>query len=239
MKLIEAKNKLHEIGYCDFDLSEYNNEFFSILEKIKYVTNDKEYLEGFTNLRFDYHSDDDIMHVQSYENYKTFDLCNEKKVELLKKYSESGIAQIWMSKVFNSEINVNVKKIFYNILEYFYGKTEKDVNAGIQWTLYNEGCFLKDHNDGQGIEYQNTCAILIYLNEDWEQEWGGNLILRNTKNTNNNKEVAHRVIPKFGKVAIIDLETFDTAHAVEKVIGEHNRFTILAFMISKTKREKV
>lgn len=236
MKLIEAKNKLHEIGYCDFDLSEYNNEYYLILEKIKYVTNNKEYLEGYTNLRFDYHSDNDDEHVQSSEHYETFDLCNEKKVEFLKKYSESGISQIWMSRYIDPEINV--RKIFYNILEYFYGKTEKDVNAGIQWTLYNEGCFLKDHNDGQGIEYQNTCAILIYLNEDWEQAWGGNLILRNTKNTND-KEVAHRVIPKFGKVVIIDLQTFDTSHAVEKVIGEHNRFTVLAFITSKTKRENL
>ena len=54
--------------------------------------------------------------------------------------------------------------VYYRILEYFYKKNEKDTNCGLQWTCYSEGCFLKDHNDGQGDTYQNTCAILIYLN---------------------------------------------------------------------------
>lgn len=237
MKLIEAKDKLHKIGYCEFNLSELNSQFLSTLEKIKYKSNDDKYPKQFKRLRFDYHGDEV---VQSSEEYETHDLCNQKKFDLLKKYNESGIDQIWLQRDANfpdDNFAKDMSKIFYNILEYFYGKTEKDVIMGMQWTLYNEGCFLKDHNDGQGDEYQNTCAILIYLNEDWQEEWGGNLILRNTKKTTDT-EVAHRVIPKFGKVAIIDLEVFDTSHAVEKVIGEHNRFTILSFATSKTKRQK-
>lgn len=46
--------------------------------------------------------------------------------------------------------------------------------------------------------------------------------------------VAYKVIPTFGKVAIIDLKTFDTSHAVECVNGNHNRCTLLAFATSKT-----
>jgi Rps23 Pro-64 3,4-dihydroxylase Tpa1-like proline 4-hydroxylase len=80
---------------------------------------------------------------------------------------------------------------------------------------------------------------LIYLNEEWEEEWGGNLILRNTKIAHSiNKETKHAVTPKFGKVAIIDLEEFDTAHAVEKIIGDHNRCTLLAFATQRKKRKE-
>jgi Rps23 Pro-64 3,4-dihydroxylase Tpa1-like proline 4-hydroxylase len=237
MKLTEAKNKLHKIGYCEFNLQDFDDKSISVLEKIKYKVTDLEYPKKFKRLRFDYHGEEI---VQSSEEYDTHDLSNIKKIDLLKKYDESGIDQIWLQCDANfpdDSFSKDITKIFYSILEYFYGKTDIDVNMGTQWTLYNEGCFLKDHNDGQGEEYQNTCAILIYLNEEWQEEWGGNLILRNTKNTMD-KEVAHKVIPKFGTVAIIDLETFDTSHAVEKVIGEHNRFTILSFATSKTKREK-
>ena len=237
MKPTEAKNKLHQIGYCEFNLKDFDDKSISVLENLKYKISDNEYQKKFKMLRFDYH--DEIERTQSFETFETHELCNEKKFEFLKKYNEEGIAQIWICGDANfpdDNFAKDVKNVFYNILYYFYGKTDSDVNMGTQWTLYNEGCFLKDHNDGQGDEYQNTCAILIYLNEEWEEEWGGNLILRNTKNPIK-KEVAHKVIPKFGTVAIIDLETFDTSHSVEKVIGEHNRFTILSFATSKTKRE--
>jgi hypothetical protein len=51
--------------------------------------------------------------------------------------------------------------------------------------------------------------------------------------------VAHKVVPTFAKVAIIDLKTFDTSHAVEDIIGDHNRCTILSFATSKTPRIKL
>lgn len=238
MKLIEVKNKLHQIGYCEFNLEDFDKNSIIVLEKIKYKTKDLDYPQKFKRIRFDYHSGD--IRIQTSEEFENHNICNQKKFEFINKYDEEGIAQIWLQCDANfpdDDFAKDITKIFYNILEYFYGKTDTDVNMGTQWTLYNNGCFLKDHNDGQGDEYQNTCAILIYLNEEWEEEWGGNLILRNTKNTMD-KEIAHKVIPKFGTVAIIDLETFDTSHAVEKVIGEHNRFTILSFATSKTKKEK-
>jgi Rps23 Pro-64 3,4-dihydroxylase Tpa1-like proline 4-hydroxylase len=108
------------------------------------------------------------------------------------------------------------------------------------WTCYSEGCFLKNHNDGKCEDYQNVCAILIYLNEEWDESWGGNLVLRNTSDKNNqNIKTIHKVIPEFGRVAIIDLEIFDTSHAVDDIIGDHNRCTLLSFATSKTKRQKL
>jgi Rps23 Pro-64 3,4-dihydroxylase Tpa1-like proline 4-hydroxylase len=125
-------------------------------------------------------------------------------------------------------------------LEYFYKETLPDTKIGQQWTCYSEGCFLKDHNDGQGVEYQNTCAILIYLNEEWDESWGGNLILRNKKNhkEDNGDYIPYKVIPTFGKVAIIDLKIFDISHAVECVNGNHNRCTLLAFATSTIPKPK-
>jgi hypothetical protein len=240
MDLVNKKEFLQKNGYCEFSLSEFNESFVSILEKIKYKLGDTDYIKDFKRLRFDYHNPS--KRIQISDGFETYELCNDKKIECIQKYDEEGIAQIWLLRdafFGNENYRKELENVFYEILKYFYGKSTQDVNMAIQWTLYNEGCFLKDHNDGQGDEYQNTCAILIYLNEEWDENWGGNLVLRNTKDSNDkNKKTIYKVIPKFGTVAIIDLEEFDTAHAVEKVIGEHNRFTILAFATSKEKRKR-
>lgn len=241
MTLIEAKEKLHNIGYCEFELKDFNEEYYKLFEKIKYKKEDLKYLENFKALRFDYHREDSETneHINFREHFSSFKDANLKKEEILKKYDYEGLAQCWLISETSPDnfLDKRFRYVYYDILEYFYNKNITHVNMGLQWTCYSENCFLKDHNDGQGDEYQNTCAILIYLNEEWNESWGGNLILRNTKYTKSNG-IAHKVIPTFGKVAIIDLETFDTSHAVEDIIGDHNRCTLLAFATSKTKREK-
>ena len=88
-------------------------------------------------------------------------------------------------------------------------------------TYYNDGCVLKNHSDGTGTG--RICALLIYLNEEYDENDGGILIL-------NNEE---KVIPTFGKVAIIDLQSFDTPHMVTKVTGGLGRFALLTFVKKK------
>ena len=242
MTLIDAKESLKLKGYCDFELKDFNEEYYNLFEKIKYKKEDVEYLNYFKMVRFDYHNESTETHVRHSKQFDSFEDANIFKKELLKTYDYENMSQLWISSLqFPKDfIDKKFETVFYDILEYFYNKTQKDVTMAPQWTCYSEGCFLKDHNDGQGEEYQNTCAILIYLNEEWKEEWGGNLILRNTKISNDeNIKTIHKVIPKFGKVVIIDLEIFDTSHAVDNIIGDHNRCTLLSFATSKTKRKKL
>lgn len=252
MTLIEAKESLKLNGYCDFELKDFNQEFYNLFESLKYIDGNTNYLNQFKMVRFDYRKDGEPNEdISAHYMLNSFIESNNKKNQIIKEYDEKYISQVWLnspaapadSDYFNPSSHIAGKKVFHNvyyrILEHFYGENENDVNCGLQWTCYSEGCFLKDHNDGQGEEYQNTCAILIYLNEEWQEEWGGNLLLRNTKDTNDeNIKTMYKVIPQFGRVAIIDLKIFDTSHAVEKIIGDHNRCTLLAFATSKTKREK-
>jgi Rps23 Pro-64 3,4-dihydroxylase Tpa1-like proline 4-hydroxylase len=237
MTLLEAKESLYSKGYCDFDLKDFNEDFYNLFLNIKYKESDTKYLDEFTVVRFDLHDDRTDTHIQSRDVFNNFKEANVKKLEILNSFDKEYMAQLWLQAQATPYVENNAfPNVYYRILEYFYNKNEEDTNCGLQWTCYSEDCFLKDHNDGQGDTYQNTCAILIYLNEEWEEEWGGNLILRNTKNTND-KNISYKVVPKFGKVAIIDLETFDTSHAVETVIGNHNRCTLLAFATAKEKRK--
>ena len=242
MTLIEAKESLKLKGYCDFELKDFNEEHYNIFEKIKYKKEDTKYFKHFKIVRFDYHNDIGNLHISHSNTFTSFEDANINKNELLKKYDYENISQLWISsnRFPKDSIKENFEKVYYDILEYFYNKTQQDIKMAQQWTCYSEGCFLKDHNDGQGEEYPNTCAILIYLNEEWKEEWGGNLLLRNTKIANDeDKFTQYKVIPKFGKVVIIDLETFDTSHAVEDIIGDHNRCTLLSFATSKYKKIKL
>jgi Rps23 Pro-64 3,4-dihydroxylase Tpa1-like proline 4-hydroxylase len=242
MTLIDAKESLKLNGYCDFELKDFNEEYYNLFEKIKYKKEDTKYLDYFKMVRFDYHNERTETHVNSSKQFDSFANANNEKNELFKKYDYEHMSQLWISSLqFPKDfIDEKFEKVYYDILEYFYNKTQKDVTMAPQWTCYSEGCFLKDHNDGQGDEYQNTCAILIYLNEEWDESWGGNLVLRNTSDRNDeNIKTMHKVIPKFGRVAIIDLEIFDTSHAVDDIIGDHNRCTLLSFATSKHKKIKL
>ena len=240
MNLVEAKESLFKNGYCDFDLKDFSEESYDEFLKIKYNTSDTDYLERFTRVKFDFHDDNTNTHIQSSNKFKNFENANTEKNNLLNSYNEEYAAQIWLfsDNVPQENDNRIISQTYYKILKHFYNQTKDYVRCGLQWTCYSEGCFLKDHNDGQGDEYQNTCAILIYLNDEWEEEWGGNLLLRNTKIAHSlDIKTSHKVVPKFGRVAIIDLEVFDTAHAVEKIIGDHNRITLLAFATQIEKRK--
>jgi hypothetical protein len=64
---------------------------------------------------------------------------------------------------------------------------------------------------------------LIYLNEEYDENNGGYLVLNNTE----------KVIPTFGRVAIIDLQTFDIPHMVTKVTGGMGRYAMLSFIKRK------
>ena len=239
MNLIEAKESLHTNGYCDFDLKDFSEESYNAFLELKYKVSDDNYLEKFTIVRFDAH-DENHNSYRVNEGFETFKNAIIEKNNLIKTYDENKIAQLWLqsNNVPQEHHSRIIPQTYYKILKHFYNQTKDYVRCGLQWTCYSEGCFLKDHNDGQGDEYQNTCAILIYLNDEWEEEWGGNLLLRNTKIANSlDIKTSHKVVPKFGRVAIIDLEVFDTAHAVEKIIGNHNRITLLAFATHIEKRK--
>jgi len=234
MTIIEAKESLKLNGYCDFELKDFSEELYNTILEKKYCINNEEYLKNFRLIRFDYHNGDSDVHIQSHDICESNLIAKEKIKEILNKYDKEYIAQIWLECPNNLNYKTDVD-IFYKILSCFYPGKEKDVNIGMQWTCYSEGCFLKNHNDGQGEEYQNMCAILIYLNEEWDESWGGNLILR-TETSSSSTEIGYKIVPKFGKVAIIDLETFDKAHAVEDVMGDHNRCAFIGFATSKIKR---
>ena len=246
MNLIEAKEKIKTDGYCDFNLKDFNEEYYNLFLNYKYSSNDSQYLEKFKNIRFDYQSNDtDKVHLK--ELLGSYQEVNQLKTQLLQTYDYQYMSQLWFYADFDTNAiynGISLKEVYYSIVNYFYGLPSEDVDLGMQYTCYSEDCFLKDHIDScgrLGREFKTTiatCAILIYLNEEWDTSWGGNLVLRNDT-LGFNTGVSYSVVPEFGKVAIIDLETYDISHMVEDIKGDHNRCTMLSFCTHTNKQIKL
>lgn len=240
MNLNDAKQQLKEIGYCSFNLEELNKSKYDQIKKYYMCNSEKNLQEYFTNLRAD------LLHLgnnagkydnpKSQNNYKSFDETNMAKDSLLKKCKDENLyaSQIWYYNDINSmnlkvarlhenvnsdELNDLIKTTYDEIVRYFFDFPEQqDFSHLIEFTYYDKGCVLGNHSDGTGTG--RICACLIYLNEDYDFDNGGYLVLQNKE----------KILPKIGNVAIIDLQSFDIRHMVTEVTGGIGRYACLSFI---------
>jgi len=230
MSIDEAKKHLKEKGYCSFDLKDFDESLFKYIEKYKSST-ELSRKENYTSLRADFTGD---YWTKIYGNINTdmgsFEAANNKKEEILDeiKNTNKDMFQIWL---FHNVSDNNLKKVYDKITKHFFDLDDsEELSIELSSTLYNDRCFLHDHIDGKS-PVKNYASILIYLNENWNQEDGGNLILRG------DDKIDYKVVPEFGRVAMIDLQNFDIYHAVEKVINNKERCCLIAFPFNKKNKQ--
>lgn len=230
MSIDEAKKHLKETGYCSFDLKDFDESLFKYIEKYKSST-ELSRKENYTSLRADFTGD---YWTKIYGNINTdmgsFEAANNKKEKILAeiKNTNKDMFQIWL---FHNVSDNNLKKVYDKITKHFFDLDDsEELSIELSSTLYNDRCFLHDHIDGKS-PVKNYASILIYLNENWNQEDGGNLILRG------DDKIDYKVVPEFGRVAMIDLQNFDIYHAVEKVINNKERYCLIAFPFNKKNKQ--
>ena len=248
MNIQEAKEKLKKDGYTSFELKDFDEEFYNFLLPLK-CNEEKNLKNYYTNLKGDggfhleeYREDVSKDKIKIQTDFESFENASKKKneiVDMLKTNSNCMMSQLWYFNNLSSIISPDrpedgveyplqepfskFEKYVSNITKHFFDfeDTQEYVLFAPMTTYYNDGCKLKNHSDGTGTG--RICALLIYLNEEYDENDGGILIL-------NNKE---KVIPTFGKVAIIDLQTFDIPHMVTEVTGGLGRFALLTFVKKK------
>ena len=231
MTIEEAKEKLKKEGHTSFELSDFDKDLYNFLERFK--CNQENNLKSIcTTLRVDTTDSQIYRHAAELESYE---VAAEKKNQLLKLIENDGldVMQMWyyadLAKLLpqidykTKEINKDyyyLKNQIKNMMTYFFDfeETQDFVFFAPTFTYYDNGCMLKNHSDGTNTG--RVCALLIYLNEEYDENDGGILIL-------NDEE---KVVPKFGKVAIIDLQSFDIKHQVTKVTGGIGRYAFLTFI---------
>jgi Rps23 Pro-64 3,4-dihydroxylase Tpa1-like proline 4-hydroxylase len=228
------KNKqlLKEKGYCSFNLYEFDKES---LQKINYLkcNDDKNIKEYITNLRLDIRPEESGPSLNVSEFFDSFQEAKKKSENIIEANPTGEISQMWYYKEANeilpklgkedSEL-LELKNIFKKIVNYFYDNIEYD-NIDVQrvdFTYYDKKCMIESHRDGGNNEVR-ICNILIYLNESYDENYGGLLILDDEK----------QILPIFGNVGIIDLKKYDTKHEVTKVVDGPGRYAMLGFISIK------
>ena len=228
MTIQESKEKLKKEGYTYFNLKNFDEELYNKL--IPFKCNDTKNLKKYmSSLRADsvYEVKSNVNNkIQVRNDFDSFESANEKKNEILSKNHK--MAQIWFYGSFNAileSLQINIKEyqdLLKKITDFYFDFDEsQQYSIPIDVTYYDNGCELGNHSDGTGSG--RVCAILIYLNETYDETDGGILVLNNNEN----------ILPIFGNVAIIDLQSFDIPHQVTKVTGGMGRYALLSFVKTK------
>lgn len=91
-------------------------------------------------------------------------------------------------------------------------------NFSAQITCFPNNSLITPHKDGENEE--RLAVILLYLNDDWKIEYGGQLVV-------NNDTV---IQPEFGNVTILDFTKNNIHHEVLEVMGNSRRYAYVSFL---------
>ena len=209
---IELNTKLLKDGYFSFDLSK------EIKEKLKPIANKIKELE-FTNLRHTSCGNSDSTN-DSFENLE----------KLKEEYAPLKKWQVWYQNhgfvkyLEQNEYNF-LRELFTSIIENLYPADSYDKNFFINCTMYNKMCYINNHRDGTGGN--RLTNILIYLNDDYLDGMGGELIINDNIKVN----------PELGKVAVLDFSQNNPMHAVTEVLDDNfRRITIIVELARNTEK---
>ena len=189
----------------------------------------KDYIDSVNFIRhsrYDYwfkYNEQSYMEELVYDEYlardkdlDTADYVYQKAHEYqLKKIEECGFYPTW---VFGTSIDNEINgKIHNEILrefqkkfveKYYPEKTFNNFIPNVKLQFYNEGCEIKLHDDGK--QPDRICVFLYFLNDNWDTENGGHLILHDL----NGKDII--VNPVFPNFVVLDTDK-NLFHEVEKV----------------------
>ena len=165
----------------------------------------------------------------------TFEEAESVKNLWLSKKIENKVWQIFYtfnnendegSKIL-SDLIVDIRELFLPILEYCYGKEILnkilEINRNlINVTNFTKDCYIENHSDG-GNPYM-VCNILIYLNKDWIDGDGAELVVKNK----------FKQYPKWGNFAVLDFIKHNPSHLVTPSLSlTNNRFAVLTGVLMK------
>lgn len=139
---------------------------------------------------------------------------------------KENLAQVWFEK--NNPINE-----FHSISDYCYLKllelypeqSKRFGGPSFSLTIYDKGCFIENHKDGDDDDKSRLCVVLLYLNKDWKPGMGGELII--TDEHGNKLEIT----PEFGNFAILDFQNYNLYHEVKPITDDNfHRKTLISFI---------
>lgn len=151
----------------------------------------------------------------------------EMKKKIIKKYFDS--VQTYAESFYKIErFSYLSDKISHAIADKYYSHIfnlddfrKKQIHSTTQRVAtYDEECHIAKHRDG--FNNKRLFVILIYLNKEWEETNGGDLVIY----TKNNERIS--LTPKAPSVCVLDFTQNNLEHEVLKVIKD-TRYTYVSF----------
>jgi Rps23 Pro-64 3,4-dihydroxylase Tpa1-like proline 4-hydroxylase len=116
----------------------------------------------------------------------------------------------------NNSLDVS-NKIFEFLLKDLYNVSYQPQHS-VDLTLYLKNNFIENHQDG--FDAGRLCVILIYLNDDYKEGYGGELVINKS----------NIVKPEFGNIVILDFTKNNVYHSVNSVLDDNfKRFAFIRF----------
>ena len=173
----------------------------------------------------------DATHTACGETGYTHDTDFVVLEELKKEYAPLKKWQFWyednnLNKYLSvPEIEYLKDEIFRDLLKQCYPSELYNLDScHLIYTMYNKQCYIHKHQDG--LSPYKICNILLYLNEDYKDGYGGELVI------NGNVVIK----PEFGTLAVLDFTTANPMHEVREVLDDNfKRFAILTSFIYNNK----
>ena len=146
-----------------------------------------------------------------------------KKIEQI----SYNISQSWFffnDYTNNKNLNPILKNIYQKTILNLYSDNIKNIHnysdeiisKETTLTLYKKGNFIEPHEDG--YVKGRLCVFLIYLNDDYKDGYGGELVV--------NKSTT--IKPEFGNIVIFDFTKNNILHSVNPVLDDNfKRFAYL------------
>jgi Rps23 Pro-64 3,4-dihydroxylase Tpa1-like proline 4-hydroxylase len=237
--------KIQKNGYLNFNLKDYNLDLYNELDSIYDKNIFKSYIDACRiNLTLQNITDDELNYIfkKNFFGPNGINIIkDDNKLQLhinalseiddtnnlindLKPFILNG-DQTWKFGVLpknNNYLNKISSKIFEKIiLELYGGKYKINVEQfkNCELTLYTEGDFITPHEDG--LDFGRMCVILLYLNKDYEVDFGGEIIIGNED----------YIDPIFGEVVILDFTKNNIIHSVNVIKSKlFERYALINFL---------
>jgi Rps23 Pro-64 3,4-dihydroxylase Tpa1-like proline 4-hydroxylase len=216
-----AREELKTKGCLFGHLSDINPSLIEELDKLKSIRNP----ENFTRVTHSYTKivPSEATSTNNYdeaEKVKNIHLDGNNDGKLWQTFFTWSTEHSKTIKLRNSLIPT-MRNLFLEVFKFAYGEemlgkiweiTEHNVNL----SHFNKDCFIDRHTDGGSKKM--VCNMLIYLNDDWKEEDGGELVV----------DEKYRQQPLFGNFAVLDLMHVNPFHSVTPIKNENfHRYTIL------------
>lgn len=156
---------------------------------------------------------EDFINKKQFESIQSriveFKECDLKKAGVGRSNQQQNNLDIRRDKIHWLDSNNKVDNEYLQLMESLRSELNKSLYIGLfdyeaHYSIYKEGEFYKQHIDALKGKSNRILSTVFYLNENWQDENGGELVLYGQ----DKKTVLEAIIPRAGTMVIFLSEQF-------------------------------